>query len=119
MEDSKKCIECDRNIFGRADKKFCSDSCRSAYNNRLAGGSDKYVRKVNRILKKNHSILLQLNPEGKKKIHREKLLKAGFDFDYCTNTYLTKDQKEYRFCYDQGYLLLGNDFLLLVKREKY
>lgn len=117
MGDSKKCIECARPVYGRADKKFCSDACRSAYNNRLTGGSDKYVRKVNRILKRNHSILLQMNPEGKTKTYKEKLFKAGFDFDYCTNTYVTKDGKEYRFCYDQGYLMLGSDYVLLVKRE--
>ena len=115
--ETKVCTECGRELFGRSDKKFCSDACRSAYNNKALAGGDKYMRTVNRRLKKNHSILVQLNPDGKTTTHREKLLKAGFDFDYCTNTYTTKDQKEYRFCYDQGYLHLGNDFILLVKRE--
>lgn len=118
MENTKKCLECGRNVLGRADKKFCSDACRSAYNNRLSGGADKYVRKVNRILKKNHSILIHLNPEGKARIYKDKLSKAGFNFEFYTNVYLTKDQKEYRFCYDQGYLLLSNDLVLLVQREE-
>lgn len=116
-DELKNCAECGREVFGRSDKKFCSDACRSAFNNKSIAGSDKYMRKVHRTLKKNHSILLQLNPEGKTKTHRDQLLKAGFDFDFCTNTYTTKDQKEYRFCYDQGYLLLGNDFILLVRRD--
>lgn len=115
--EEKQCLECGRELFGRADKKFCSDACRSAYNNKASGNSDKYIRKVNRKLKRNRSILELLNPEGKTKTHKERLLREGFDFDYFTNTYITKDQKEYRFCYDQGYLMLGNDFILLVRRD--
>ena len=116
MNESKTCLECGREVFGRSDKKFCSDSCRSAYNNKVLS-SDQHIRKINRKLKRNHSILASFNIEGKTKVHKENLMKEGFDFDFLTNVYVTKDQKEYRFCYDQGYLLLGNDFYLLVKRE--
>ncbi len=117
MEETKQCIECGRDFFGRSDKKFCSDGCRSAYNNKLAGGSDKYVRKVNRILKKNRSILSKLNPDGKTTTHRDQMLKSGFDFDYFTNTYTTKEGRQYHFCYEYGYLPLEKDFVLLVKRD--
>lgn len=117
MNNSKTCSECGRNLFGRADKKFCSDSCRSSFNNRSIVGSDKYLRRINRKLKRNRSILESLNPNGKLKTHQERLIKEGFDFDFFTNVYTTKDQREYRFCYEQGYLVLDNGFVLLVKRE--
>ena len=26
----KKCLECDENVIGRIDKKFCSDYCRNS-----------------------------------------------------------------------------------------
>ena len=116
-EEKKVCQECGRELFGRADKRFCSDSCRSAFNNKASGVSDKLIRKINRKLKRNRTVLESLNPEGKTTTHRDRLLKEGFDFDYVTHTYMTKEQKEYRFCYDQGYLMLGNDFVLLVRRE--
>ena len=29
------CPECGDKLKGRADKKFCSDACRNAYNNKL------------------------------------------------------------------------------------
>lgn len=115
--ENKTCLECDREILGRSDKKFCTDSCRSAYNNKILAGPENFVRKINRKLKKNRKILELLNPDGKTKTHRDRLLKEGFDFDFFTNVYMTRDQKEYRFCYDHGYLPLGNDFLLLVRRE--
>lgn len=60
---------------------------------------------------------MSLNPNGKVKTHQEKLLKEGFDFNFFTNVYTTKDQREYRFCYEHGYLILENGFVLLVKRD--
>lgn len=113
----KTCLECDREIFGRADKKFCSDACRNAYNNRTHAASTKYMRQVNNTLSKNRRILLDLNPEGKKKTHRDQLLKRGFDFDLHTSIYTTKSGDSYHFCYEQGYLLLDEGYILLVERK--
>ncbi len=115
----KKCIECGDSFSGRADKKFCSDQCRNAYNNRLNSDSNNFIRNINNILRKNRRILAALNPKGKTKIHREKLLEQGFKFSYFTNTYTTKAGKTYHYCYDQGYLPLENDFYFLVVRQAY
>ena len=70
------------------------------------------------ILAKNRRILVELNPSGKKKTHRDKLLKKGFDFDYHTNSYTTKAGDVYQFCYEQGYLELDEGFVLLVERSE-
>lgn len=117
MSDVEKgCLECKKAIFGRSDKKFCSDGCRNAYNNKVNAPSTNYVRNVNNILGKNRRILIALNPTGKQKTHRDQLLKRGFDFEYYTNSYTTKSGVEYRYCYDQGYLTLRDGFLLLVEK---
>lgn len=118
MNEERKCLECGRPVFGRVDKKFCSDGCRNAYNNKTKAVSTNYIRNVNNILSKNRRILLELNPEGKTKKHRDQLLRKGFNFDYFTNVYRTKEGSEYRFCYEQGYLMLDNDFILLVERRE-
>ena len=76
-----------------------------------------YMRKVNNTLRKNRRILEELNPEGKRKIRREKLVKKGFDFEFFTNIYKTKAGDEYRFCYEQGYLDIGEGYVLLVERK--
>jgi len=117
MEQEKLCPECNRPIFGRADKKFCSDMCRNAFNNKQNGSINNTVRKINGILKKNRRILNDLNPKGKIKISRSKLVNNGFDFNYHTNTYETKEGSIYYFCYEHGYLKLENDYCLLVKRD--
>lgn len=115
----KKCLECKDEFNGRADKRFCSDQCRSAYNNRLNSDANNFMRNVNNILRKNRRILVELNPKGKNKVHRDKLLEKGFKFSYFTNIYQTKAGKTYRFCYEQGYLPLENGYYALVIRQQY
>jgi len=112
------CNECKSELFGRVDKKFCSDACRNTYNNRQNSDSNNYMRKVNGILRKNRRILMEFNPEGdKKKTNKERLLKAGYNFEFHTNILKTKAGKTYRFCYEQGYLELDNDWYMLVVRN--
>ena len=112
------CPECGTKIMGRVDKKFCSDGCRNAYNNRLKRFENNIVRNVNNTLKKNRRIIEELTPEGKATVHKDKLVKEGFSFDYFTNIYTTKAGTVYYFCYEYGYLPLENDFYALVKREE-
>lgn len=117
---TKKCLECGDKFKGRADKRFCSAHCRSAYNNRLNSDTTKFMRNINNILRKNRRILATLNPTGKTaKVSKDKLLDEGFKFAYFTNVYRTKAGKTYRFCYDQGYLPLENDMFALVVRQSY
>jgi predicted nucleic acid-binding Zn ribbon protein len=113
------CLECEEPIKGRSDKKFCSDACRNAYNNKFNKDSTNLMRNVNRVLRKNRLILKELNPTGKSKVKKNTLLHNGFDFTYHTNIYTTKTGKQYYFCYEQGYLLLDHDFIALVQRQEY
>ena len=102
---------------GRIDKKFCSDGCRNAYNNRVNKDSKNLIRNTNNRLRKNYRILETLNPEKKTRTSRAKLIEHGFDFNYFTSIYTTKAQTVYYFVYDQGYLELEGDYYALVKRE--
>jgi len=113
----KTCLECGDKIVGREDKKFCSDGCRNAYNNKINKDSTNFMRNVNNKLRKNYRILSALNVDGKGKATKSKLLSKGFDFEFFTNLRHTKTGSTYFFVYDQGYLLLDNDYYLLVKKE--
>lgn len=116
---SGQCIECGDKLSGRRDKKFCGDACRADYHNRLNRDANKFVARINNILRKNRRILESLNPEGKSKVHRDRLLEEGFKFSYYTNEYKTKAGKSYKFCYEQGYLDIGNKMYALVVRKEY
>ena len=115
----KKCLECGDTIEGRIDKKFCSDQCRNTFNNRQNSDVINYVRKVNNTLRKNRRILAKLNPNGKSKVSKAQLAGDGFNFDYFTNVYKTKQGKTYYFCYEQGYLPIENDWFALVVKQEY
>lgn len=113
----RPCPVCGDQIFGRVDKKFCSDQCRNTFNNERYSTKNSHVQKINRLLKKNYAILVALNHNGKAKVKRSKLLQEGFDFTYFTSTYETQKGAIYKLVYDQGYLPLGDDYLLLIKWE--
>lgn len=112
------CLDCGTFVKGRADKKFCDDSCRNNYNNRLKLEDNLVLRRVNSILRKNRAIMANLNPTGKAKVSRKKLITAGFNFDYHTYSYCAQNGNTYIFCYEYGYLVLNEDSFLLVKREE-
>lgn len=113
----RTCQECEEPISGRSDKRFCSDYCRNAFNNRHNRDSTNLIRNTNNQLRKNYRILQKFNPNKKTSISKSKLLREGFDFSLFTSTYQTKKGHIYYFVYDQGYLPINNDFLSLVKRD--
>lgn len=115
--EKRTCIECGETFHGRADKKFCSDMCRNAYNNKLNSVSNNYVRNINNILRKNRRIMEELLPEETIKVSQQKLIDKGFNFNYYTNITTTKEGKNYKFCYEYGYLPLDGNYFLLVKRK--
>jgi hypothetical protein len=117
--NQRECNECGQKLLGRVDQKFCSDYCRNTFNNRLNSDSTKYIRRVNRILRKNRRVLIELNPKGKTTVDGISLAEEGFNFHYYTNVYNTKKGSTYFFCYDQGYLKLDNDQYMLVHKQDY
>ncbi len=117
--EKKYCKECEEEIHGRRDKQYCSDYCRAIHFNNLNAEISNFMRRVNYRIRKNRSILSDLNPHGKAKASRLKLIDAGLNFDYFTNVYRTRSGKTYYFCYDQGYLELEDEYYALVVKEDY
>ena len=112
------CLECGEKIIGRSDKKFCSDDCRNAYNNKLNKDSTNLMRNINNKLRKNYRILSSFNfVDGKAKTNRTKLVSEGFDFEYFTSLKVYKNGSEYQFVYGIGYKFLEDDWILLVNNE--
>ena len=115
--ETKACLECGDKVVGRIDKKFCSDYCRNAYNNKVNKESKNLIRNTNNWLRKNYKILTELNTTGKTKVSRRKLFDKGFDFNFFTSIYTTKTGNTYFYVYDQGYLPLENELFLLIKKD--
>lgn len=115
MAKQRLCLECGEPLSGRSDKKFCSDACRIAYNNRIYRNENFFIQKINKQLKKNRDILKKLNPQGKAKVHKEELLQKGFSFDFYTHVLKTNKGQIYYFIYEYGYLPLEDGMIFLVK----
>jgi predicted nucleic acid-binding Zn ribbon protein len=113
------CIYCGTKLKGRTDKKFCDDQCRNAWHNSNPNRSEAFIKKINKILRKNRSIMRFSSPEGKTTVRKDFILGLGFDFNYFTNHYTTKNNNTYHFCYDYGYLLLEDEKVLIVRWQKY
>jgi hypothetical protein len=119
--ETKNCLQCGEKLLGRTDKRFCSDACRNIYHYHANSAPINYVRNVVNALKRNRRVLSELNngPDGKKKVHRDKLLERGYNFMYHTNTHRTRVGNTYVFCFEQGYMELGENWYMLVRRDEY
>ena len=113
------CPVCNCEFDGRVDKKFCCDQCRNTYNNRQNQDILNYSRNINRVLKNNRRILQEFFEKNNFRPHRDKLIAAGFNFDYLTNIYKTKNGKTYLYCYDFGYTLNEEGFCAIVEKKEY
>lgn len=120
----KSCLACTRPIKGRTDKKFCDDSCRNNYNNRLNSDATPLVRNINNILRKNRRILVDLLNGLEKPVavvEKQKLTEKGFHFNYFTEQFTNDRNETYYYCYDYGYRELEGEKYMAVKdtRKKF
>jgi len=102
---------------GRTDKKFCCDQCRVAYHNRLNSDENNYVRNVNNLIRRNRRILYRLAKGGKTKVSRSVLSQNGFDFGFFTSTDSMQDGSICYYCYEQGYMPLEEQQVLLITKQ--
>lgn len=81
----KECLNCNKRFCGRTDKRFCSDYCRTSYNNRVYRSRRVELERIDRELKRNHHILKQLFINKKTSISLKELLSIGYNPKYFTS----------------------------------
>jgi len=111
----KTCQERGTSIRGRADKKFCSDQCRSTYFHRARPEEYTYVKRINAILRKNWRILCEYPASAKKPIHATELRLQGFDFGHFTSCDIDKDGLRRYYCYNKAYIELEDNVYLVIR----
>ena len=114
------CLNCEKPLKGRSDKKYCDETCRNAYFNKQKEIERKEIRTIDLALKNNRRILKALLGENDSVHIREKeLQEKGFKFRYHTHHHTTKiKQHEYLFCYDYGYYEIGEGVYKIIKAFK-
>lgn len=116
--NDKKCKICSHRIVGRLDKKFCSVRCKNYYHTNLRRVTNKASVKIDRILHRNRSILLEIMGKNltRKKVARIELEHKKFRFNYLTHFHINKDGKTYHWIYDFAWMSFSDDSILVIRR---
>lgn len=120
--NTRTCPICQDPIFGRTDKKYCSDQCRALANNKKKMEAQQILLVTNQILRKNRTILKTLCPQGKATVRKEVLMSMGFNLDNFTSIFVTGSKQVYYLCYDYGYLPImegSTEKALIISRQDY
>lgn len=115
METRMCCLVCGEILRGRIDKKFCNETCRNQFHNRLNVEEGRVMREINRGLRRNRRILYELMDSGKRTIQRSWLLRRGFDFELITAVYEKPAGTPCFYCYDFGYIPLDENRFQVVR----
>lgn len=104
---------------GRRDKLFCSVNCKNYYHSNLRSVTVKASKKIDIILHRNRSILLELLGKNgtQKKIKRIDLERKHFKFKYLTHFYKNKHGKTYHYVYDFAWMEFSDDEVLILRRN--
>jgi len=117
------CLECEKEIKGRKDKKYCNQYCKSAfqYKNNKAN-EDSFYTDVLKQLRLNRKLLKLYNKSGKSIVRKEELLKEGFDPNRFTHYWKNNKGDVYLFCFEFGFLEKNEGSkqkYVLIKRQDY
>jgi len=120
----KYCLCCDKELFGRADKKFCNSYCKSSFHfQKNKEKESSFFTEVDKQLKLNRRVLKEFNKAGKSTVRKEVLIKEGFNPKFFTHYWQTRDkQRTYLFCYEYGFIATTDNNkskFVLVKWQKY
>ena len=119
----RKCLNCNEQLEGRTDKKYCNDYCKSNFNyEKNKQKENSLFKQIDLQLKKNRRLLREYNRAGKSTVRKEKLEAAGFNPKYFTHYWKNSKGLVYLFCYEYGFLKLtenGRSKYVLVEWQPY
>lgn len=115
--EERNCLNCDRIIKGRSDKKYCDDYCRNSSNNLKKFDENSIKGIYLRQLNINWKILDNILDDGVEtvRIPKDRLLRQGYDFKFRTHEFTNSQGKKYIYCFDFGYLELEEDWVLVLR----
>lgn len=114
-EESARCLECgDEIVYGRTDKKFCSEECRHRHHNERHRSYRNYRRMVCAILDRNYEILDELVLSGVESIWVADAIALGYNPAYVTS-YRKHGRRIMCHCYDISYVTTDNRMTSISK----
>jgi len=118
-----KCLNCNKELIGRFDKKYCDAYCKSAYQyKRNKENEPSFYVAVDKQLKLNRKILKQYNKAGKATVRGVTIIDKGFNPNFFTHFWKNKKGDVYLFNYEYGFLKTkenNNAKFILIKWQDY
>jgi len=117
QRDSAVCLECGDMIagtIGRADRKFCCDSCRNKYNYRGTRIKRNIKARTHNILQHNYEILEALIAMDRTSIDRTEALQLGMDPNFMTTCQVGRGHIDCS-CYDISYRITAGKISKISK----
>lgn len=118
---TRQCLNCERPLTGRSDKKFCDAYCRNSFNNLKKAADEQYIQQVNSLIRHNRRILKDLCPEGKSTVRKDVLDIREFDYKYFSGIFQST-KLTYYICYDYAFAAIeenGKEKALIVRKQNY
>lgn len=111
----RSCRLCKSSFSGRVDKLFCSVTCKSQYHIKLNKVTMDAANRIDRILHRNRSILLEImgKDSNQKLVNRAILDSKKFNFSYTTQFYAGNQNEVVNFIYDFSWILSDNQEVLI------
>ena len=116
----KKCKICKKEIVGRQDKIFCSIQCKNNYHIRLRRVTKIATKRIDDILHRNRSILLELMGKNarQKKISKLFLDKKKFNYSYVTSFHTNNQGKLVYHVYDFSWMTFSDEEVLIRRKNQ-
>jgi hypothetical protein len=113
------CRMCKAPVVGRSDKIFCSASCKARYHIRLNKVTDEAAAKIDKILHRNRSILLEILGKNKyyKKVHRSVLDAKKFNWQYITHNHINTQNKFIHYIYDFSWMIFSDQEVVIQRNQ--
>lgn len=109
------CLECGNQIrYGRTDKKFCCEDCRTRHHNNMAKAGRAFRNKVIGILNRNYEILDSLLEKGMDSAELVDIEMMGFVPGMSTSCRRSGKHNVFT-CYDIKYILTRTKIFSIMK----
>ncbi len=113
----RKCKLCENQVKGRSDKVFCSNKCKSTYHSKLNKVTNIATARIDTILHRNRSILLEILGKNtrQKKVTRDLLDNKNFHYNYITHYHVNKQGKFVNYVYDFSWMIFSDQEVLIIR----
>lgn len=110
-----RCLECGDQIrYGRTDKKFCCERCKSKFHNAQMKSTKAYRTKINSILGRNYDLLDEIVKSGHDSVQLIDIMARGFVPGVVTSYHRVGKHDVFN-CYDIKYIMTGTRLFSIVK----